>query len=257
MNKIIHRFQLKSICCIVFLSTLFYADAQDTVLNKYGLWVIEKMPQLQKTIATTPEKQMVDIKKNIPGIVLDLRYAGTNNFMEQQLYPAITTTYLRKPAADSLAVIQKKLHQSGLALKIFDAYRPYSVTEKMWLPVMDDRYAADPRKGSGHNRGTAVDLTIINLKTKEELDMGTGFDNFSDTAHHGFINLSEEILQNRLLLKNIMEQHGFKALDTEWWHYSLPNAAKFELLNITFKDLAATTLIKNKKNTTHAKRKLN
>ena len=103
--------------------------------------------------------------------------------------------------------------------------------------MQDDRYAADPKKGSGHNRGIAVDLTIINLKNKEELDMGTGFDNFSDTAHHGFTNLPEEVLQNRLLLKKVMAQHGFKALDTEWWHYSLPNANDFELLDISFKEL--------------------
>ncbi len=125
----------------------------------------------------------------------------------------------------------------GLGLKIFDAYRPYSVTEKMWLPVQDDRYAADPKKGSGHNRGVAVDLTLIYLATGEELNMGTGFDNFSDTAHHAFTNLPEDILQNRLLLKKNMEQYGFKALDTEWWHYSLPNAKDFELLDIDFKKL--------------------
>ena len=180
---------------------------------------------------------MVDLKKKIPLLVLDLRYAGNNNFMHQQLYPAITTTYLRKPAADSLLAIEKELNKQGLGLKIFDAYRPYSVTEKMWEPVKDDRYAADPKTGSGHNRGVAVDLTIIHLKTKEELPMGTGFDNFSDTAHHDFTALPPAILQNRQLLKAIMEKHGFKALDTEWWHYSLPNAKEYELLNVGFKEL--------------------
>ena len=107
----------------------------------------------------------------------------------------------------------------------------------MWERVKDDRYAADPKKGSGHNRGIAVDLTLINLKTGKELNMGTGFDNFTDSAHHAFTNLPEEILQNRLLLKKIMEEHGFKSLDTEWWHYSLPAAANFQLLDINFKDL--------------------
>ena len=211
MNKIIHSIQLSLIYSVVFLLTPLVAVAQDSTLNKYGLWVISKAKQLQKTVLQNPAKQMMDIKINIPDIVLDLRYTGTNNFMHKKLYPAITTTYLRRPAADSLKVIQKQLNQSGFGLKIFDAYRPYAVTEKMWEPVQDDRYAADPKKGSGHNRGVAVDLTIINLTTKEELDMGTGFDNFSDTAHHTFNNLPEEILQNRLLLKTVMEQHGFKA----------------------------------------------
>jgi len=237
MNKIIHRFEIQVICCIVFLLTSIVTAAQDSVLNKYGLRVISSVKELQKTIIQNSAKQMVDLKKRIPALILDLRYAGTNNFMKEKLYPAITTTYLRKPAADSLAIIEKQLNQMGWGLKIFDAYRPYAVTEKMWEPVQDDRYAADPKKGSGHNRGIAVDLTIINVATGEELNMGTGFDNFTDTAHHAFTHLPEEVLQNRLLLKKVMEQHGFKALDTEWWHYSLPNAKDFELLDIDFKKI--------------------
>lgn len=253
MNKIIHRIQLRGLYCIVFLLTFTIVNAQNTVLNKYGLYVIEDAAVLQKTIRKTPDKEMTDLRKKVPGLVMDLRYASTDNFMQQLLYPSINTTYLRKPAADSLVIIQKILNQSGLGLKIFDAYRPYSVTEKMWEQVQDDRYAADPKKGSGHNRGAAVDVTIINLKNNEALEMGTGFDNFSDTAHHAFTNLSEEVLQNRLLLKSVMEQHGFKALDTEWWHYSLPNAKDFELLNISFKDLAVKANLKNKTGI-HAKR---
>jgi D-alanyl-D-alanine dipeptidase len=103
--------------------------------------------------------------------------------------------------------------------------------------VKDDRYVANPSKGSGHNRGTTVDLTIINLKTRVELNMGTDFDNFSDTAHHSFSSLSEDILQNRILLKTTMEKYGFKAYNEEWWHYSLTDANKFELLDIDFKKL--------------------
>jgi zinc D-Ala-D-Ala dipeptidase len=248
MNKIIHRFQLNIIYSIVFLLTsgstgaqTRYGPREDTALNKYGLRVLHTLKELERTVAKNGNNQMTDLKKKIPSLVLELRYAGTNNFMKEKLYPPITTTWLRKPAADSLLKIQQQLKLMGLGLKIFDAYRPYSVTEKMWEPVQDDRYAADPKKGSGHNRGIAVDLTIINLKNREELNMGTGFDNFSDSAHHAFTNLPEEILQNRLLLKKVMELHGFKALDTEWWHYSLPNAKDFDLLDINFREL-------NKKN---------
>jgi D-alanyl-D-alanine dipeptidase len=206
-------------------------------LNKYGLWVLGSAAQLNKTIRQSPAKAMIDLKIKVPGIVLDLRYSGTNNFMHSNLYGTVSTTYLRKPAASALVKVQAALRQKGLGLKIFDAYRPYSVTEKMWEPVKDDRYAADPKKGSGHNRGVAVDLTIIRLKTGQELEMGTGFDNFSDTAHHDFQNLPALVLQNRLLLKNLMEVNGFKALDTEWWHYSLPDAKDYELLDIPFSEL--------------------
>jgi zinc D-Ala-D-Ala dipeptidase len=262
MNKITHAFQLRVILAVVFLLTSVAVAAQagttlkkDSILNKYGLFVITSVKQLQKTTALNPAKQMIDIKKLIPSIVLELRYAGTNNFMKEKLYPSITTTFLRKPAADSLAKLDNQLKEMGLGLKIFDAYRPYSVTEKMWEPVKDDRYAADPKKGSGHNRGIAVDLTIINLTNGEELNMGTAFDNFSDTAHHTFTDLPEEILQNRLLLKKLMVQFGFKALDTEWWHFSLPNAKEFELLDIAFDELKEKS--KPPKKTAHAKRKLN
>jgi D-alanyl-D-alanine dipeptidase len=122
-------------------------------------------------------------------------------------------------------------------LKIFDAYRPYSVTVKFWELVKDERYVANPSKGSGHNRGIAVDLTVINLKTGKELNMGTGFDNFSDTAHHAFTKLPEEVLQNRLLLRSTMEKYGFKAFDTEWWHYYLANGERFGILDIGFKKM--------------------
>lgn len=180
---------------------------------------------------------MLNLQYTIPSIVLDLRYATTNNFLHTRLYEPNATAYLRKPAALALARVQTILKAKGLGLKIFDAYRPYHVTEKIWLPVQDERYASNPAKGSGHNRGAAVDLTIINLATGKELPMGTEFDNFSDTAHHQFTNLPANVLQNRQLLKQLMEANGFKALDTEWWHYSLSNARDYELLDIPFAEL--------------------
>jgi len=233
------RFQLHllvlSAIKIIFPANILYA--QDTNLNKYGLWVIKDVKTLHSTIKQDSNKQMADIKQLIPNISFDIRYATTNNFMHKKLYPAITTTYIRLPAARALQRIQSELNELGLGLKVYDAYRPYSVTEKMWDPIKDDRYVADPKKGSGHNRGVAVDLTVINLKTKEELPMGTGYDNFSDTAHQTFTILPQTILHNRNLLKQTMEKYGFKLLETEWWHYSLPNAKDFELLDISFKKI--------------------
>lgn len=156
--------------------------------------------------------------------------------MRRLMYPAGTSrTFLREPAASALQKVQQELAGKGLGIKIYDAYRPYSVTVRFWELVKDERYVANPAKGSGHNRGIAVDLTLIYLHTGAEMDMGTGFDNFSDTAHHAFTGLPEEILQNRKLLRATMEKYGFKALETEWWHYSLPDAVKFELLDIKFK----------------------
>lgn len=236
-------FKLINRCYTTVLLTGFFLvgsppikGQSSTKLNQYGLYIISSKKEYQIT-CRRPGYKMINIKKMIPDIILDLRYAGKSNFMHTKLYPTLSTTYIREKAALQLDSVQQTFKSMGLGLKIFDAYRPYSVTEKMWMLVQDDRYTADPKKGSGHNRGTAIDLTIIDLKTKKELEMGTEFDNFSDTAHHAFQQLPALILKNRIQLKTLMEQFGFKALDTEWWHYSLPDAREYELLDIPFKDL--------------------
>ena len=184
---------------------------------------------------------MVDLKTFIPNVILDLRYASNNNFMRRSMYSGlVNTTYLRLPVAKALAGVQKELNEKGLGLKIFDAYRPYSVTETFWELVMNEKYVADPKKGSGHNRGTAVDLTIVTLQTKKEMEMPTGFDNFTDTAHHSFMQLPFLILENRKFLKDIMEKYGFKKMDTEWWHYSWSDDQKFEILDLPFSTFKKT-----------------
>lgn len=112
----------------------------------------------------------------------------------------------------------------------------------MWKIVPDERYAANPAKGSGHNRGIAVDVTLVKIATGEELPMPTAFDDFSEKAHHNYMQLSNEIIANRTLLKTIMEKHGFTPLATEWWHYSLSGMGEqFELLDLNFKLLKKIT----------------
>jgi D-alanyl-D-alanine dipeptidase len=106
----------------------------------------------------------------------------------------------------------------------------------MWDLIHDDRYVADPAKGSGHNRGIAVDLTIVSLKDGKELDMGTGFDNFTDSAHQDYIKLSENVLNNRKLLRNLMVENGFAIFPTEWWHYYY-SEGQFDILDFSFEDL--------------------
>lgn len=211
--------------------------AQSNVGNKYGLNIVNKLKLLQNEITVDSNKGMVDVLRKIPSVVLDLKYASVNNFMHVKLYPTLRTTYLRLPAANELKKVVADLENKGLTIKIFDAYRPYSITEQMWEKVKDNRYAADPSKGSGHNRGIAVDVTIVDLRTRKEITMPTGFDNFSDTAHQDFMQLPEGVLQNRLLLKKTMEKYGFVPLETEWWHFSLPDPDHYELINLSFDDL--------------------
>lgn len=222
---------------ILFLSTYVSSKAQNITKNKYGLLVINKVGDYYHSVATDSLKNLINISSNIPEIKLDLRYNTTNNFTHQKIYHKATTTFLRLPAVNALAKVEKELAEKGLGLKIWDAYRPYAATEFMWELVKDDRYAANPAKGSGHNRGIAVDLTIINTNTGEELNMGTGFDNFSDTAHHAFKQLPEAVLNNRKLLRTVMEKYGFKALETEWWHYYWADSNEYEVLNLSFTQL--------------------
>ncbi|MBK8711489.1 MAG: M15 family metallopeptidase [Niastella sp.] len=227
-----------------FILCLFNYETLQAQPNEYGLLVIKTKKEYKQSVAADSLKRMVDIKQYIPGIQIDLRYSTENNFMHTRLYPLLKTTYVRLAAAQILLLIQNELKQKGLSLKIFDAYRPYHVTVKMWEPVKDSRYAADPKFGSGHNRGIAIDLTIVHSNNLMELNMGTDFDNFTDTAHHNFKNLNPTILQNRALLKTIMEKYGFIALDTEWWHYYLPNAKTYELMNLSFNTLKKLSSIK-------------
>jgi D-alanyl-D-alanine dipeptidase len=227
----------------IFLTSLliwvtYYARAQQSAVNKYGVRTINTKKEYSDLVKADSMNAMVELRSYIPNIVYELRYASQNNFMHKRMYPKKTgSTFLRLPAALALQKVQEVLNKKGLGLKVWDAYRPYSVTVDFWELVHDDRYVADPRKGSGHNRGIAVDCTLIDLITGKELNMGTDFDNFSDTAHHSFTNLSETILQNRKLLKSSMEQFGFVAFATEWWHYSLADGARYGILNLSFKEL--------------------
>jgi D-alanyl-D-alanine dipeptidase len=111
----------------------------------------------------------------------------------------------------------------------------------MWEIVPDERYAANPAKGSGHNRGIAVDVTLVNLLTGKELAMPTDFDDFSEKAHHDYMHLDSTIIANRKILRDVMEQHGFVALQTEWWHYSLPDPKKYQLMDLDFDQLRRLT----------------
>jgi D-alanyl-D-alanine dipeptidase len=226
------------------MATLFFfhvqqAAAQITSVSKYGVPVINKITEYQVSIRNDSAKNMVELQKIVPGIIYDLRYATINNFMHRKMYdPPTRHTFLRLPAARALAAVQQELNHQGYGLKVFDAYRPYAVTVSFWELIGDERYVANPGKGSGHNRGLAVDLTIVKLKDHRELDMGTGFDNFSDTAHHTFTGLSPAVLENRKLLRETMEKHGFNKLETEWWHYYWNNDRNYEVLDLSFDELA-------------------
>lgn len=159
----------------------------------------------------------------------DLRYATTNNFLKSKVYDC-PECYTRVKTAKALLKANAALMGKGYKIKFFDCYRPNSVQYKMWKIVPNPQYVANPDKGSIHNKGGAVDITLATLDGKE-LDMGTDFDFFGKRAYHDNYDLPQEILDNRILLKEIMEDHGFWSIRTEWWHYNLSAATNDKVAN--------------------------
>lgn len=174
----------------------------------------------------------VDLEKYIPGIKLQIDYATANNFLEKPFYE-IAKAFLVQEAAESLLRVNQDLRPLGFGLLIFDAYRPWSVTQEFWdlagarNPVMQE-YLANPKSGSVHNRGCAVDLSLFHLATGGEAIMPSAFDEMNEKAHvlyepkkgsddeKGF-----EVKRNhRSLLQATMSKHGFKGIKNEWWHFN-------------------------------------
>lgn len=209
--------------------------AQRYEKNKYSLEIIDNINDYRAEINNNEQAKLVLLTKYVPHLKIDFVYATKHNFTHTVLYKN-PRPYALLPVAEALRKASARLQTRGLGIILYDAYRPYSVTEKMWEIEPDARYAADPRFGSGHNRGIAVDIGLYQLSTGKLLPMPTGFDNFTDTAHSDFMNLPQQILSNRQMLKTVMEKCGLKQLSTEWWHFSIPNN-DYKLLDLDFETL--------------------
>jgi D-alanyl-D-alanine dipeptidase len=182
-------------------------------------------------VAVAPQSpsDIVDLRSVDSTFVLDIRYATSNNFTKQVLYP-IARAKLRRAAAESLAAVQRELKPLGLRLKIYDGYRPLSIQWKLWHVVPNPDYVADPRKGSRHNRGAAVDLTIIDSLGRE-LEMPTPYDDFTEKAWQGYDSLPVNVIRNREFLKQIMSRHGFIPLKSEWWHFDFQGWERYDIMD--------------------------
>ena len=163
-------------------------------------------------------------------IVMDVKYATTNNFVGKVLYPT-DKVYMRKIVAEKLSEANRYLRESyNLSIKIFDGYRPLSVQKLMWEILPDPRYVADPSKGSRHNRGAAVDITLID-ENGNQIEMGTPYGDFTEKAHYDYEELSDDVKANRKLLRDVMIKFGFEPLETEWWHFDFKGWEKFSILD--------------------------
>lgn len=203
-------------------------------------YVVSSIDEYLLSVSENPDMELVDLEQSLEGIVLDIRYATSNNFTGETIY-TLPKAFLRKPVSDALRNVVQTLSLHNLGLKIYDAYRPYSATVKFYEVYPDTDFVADPRYGSRHNRGCAVDVTLIDLTTKQELLMPSDFDDFSEKAHPEYMDLPEEAIANRTLLFRVMQQHGFNHYPTEWWHFDFTGWDQYPLMDLSFEELMGIT----------------
>lgn len=182
-----------------------------------------------QSVKSNSDTTFVDIKDYSNEFVFDLKYASEDNFLKAKVYDC-PKCLLRLKTVKALLIANKKFLADGYRIKFFDCYRPLDIQKKMWHLVPNPIYVADPSKGSIHNRGAAIDITLVDTKGKE-IEMGTPFDFFGPESSHSFATSSEIVKKNRLYLKKIMTQSGFSAFESEWWHYNLNQKNKDSLSN--------------------------
>lgn len=187
---------------------------------------------IQEVDKSVHDTTFVNLKEYSSAFVYDMRYATENNFLKAKVYDC-AECYLRFKTIKKLVEANQKFIKLGYKIKIFDCYRPLDVQKKMWVIVSNPSYVADPSKGSIHNRGAAVDITLVDFDGNE-LDMGTDFDHFGKESAHLYQDLSETVLNNRKLLREVMEDSSFKIIKSEWWHYDLITEEKDKVSNFTW-----------------------
>ncbi len=203
--------------------------------NKYGLRATQ-LKEYTASLKANPEKELVNLAKVAPDIILEIGYATTKNFTGKKIY-TLARAYTRKPVAEALWKAQAEFNKLGYGIKVFDAYRPYKATVKFYEEYHDTTYVASPYRGSRHNRGCALDMTIIDLKTGKDVPMPTPWDSF-DTTAWATANVSDPVIRkNRDLLISVMERNGFTVYEHEWWHFDFNGWRAYEVMDIDFEEL--------------------
>jgi D-alanyl-D-alanine dipeptidase len=215
--KMRRRFAV-SLVCLILVSYAFAQHAPPKEDNKREADLLE-LVKLDKTIK------------------IDIRYATANNFVGRAVYPE-ARAFLQRPAAEALVRVHKELKKQGLGLVIFDGYRPWTITKLFWETVAPDqrKFVANPAKGSIHNRGCAVDLSIYDLKTGKLVPMPSGYDEFTERASPDYAGGTDEERRNRDKLRHLMEAAGFAVNSNEWWHFDFKDWAEYAIYDISFAD---------------------
>jgi D-alanyl-D-alanine dipeptidase len=230
------------ICCLLLLLQVSLAQQVS-----FHITPLRPVPELRAEAlkAQPPQEQgtfrkpdLVELVKLDPTIKLDIRYATTNDFLGTPVYTQ-ARAFLQRPAAEALLRAHRELKTHGYGLIIHDGYRPWYVTKIFWDATPDDKkiFVADPAKGSVHNRGCAVDLSLYDLKTGEEVKMPSGYDEMTDRAYSDYAGGTADERALRALLRHAMEKQGFTVNPTEWWHFDYKDWKQYPILNVKFEDM--------------------
>jgi D-alanyl-D-alanine dipeptidase len=217
------RLRLATLICLLALLSP-HARAQDSPPKEEGTF---RAPEL------------VELKRLDKSIKLDVRYATANNFAGRAVYKE-ARAFMQRPAAEALLRVSRALKEKGYGLAVFDAYRPWFVTKLFWeiTPEEKKQFVANPSKGSRHNRGCAVDLTLYDLKMGREVSMTGEYDEMSERSHINYAGGTAEQRRLRDLLRAAMEAEGFAVYEPEWWHYDYKDWKQYPILNLSFSDIA-------------------
>jgi len=242
MTRFYRKFALFLLCFWISLS-LAAQQADST----FRITPVRPVEELRKeALAAQPPREsgpfrkpeLVELKKLDPTIKLDIRYATTNNFLSAPMYTQ-ARAFLQRPAAEALMQAHQALKKEGYGLLIHDAYRPWYVTKMFWGATPEDKkiFVADPKEGSKHNRGCAVDLTLYDLKTGKAVKMPSGYDEMSERSYADYGGGTAEERERRAILRRAMEKEGFTVYPQEWWHFDYKDWKEYPIMNVRFEEV--------------------
>ena len=235
-----------AVAILCFAVRLSFGQNAVTPDGIYRITPVRPIEQLRaEALRAAPPKEegkrapnLVELVKLDPTIKLDIRYATTNNFLSTPLYTQ-ARAFMQRPAAEALVRVNNALRPRGFGLIIHDAYRPWYVTKMFWDATPPDKhiFVANPAEGSRHNRGCAVDLSLYDLKTGQEVEMPSVYDEMTKRAYPDYRGGTDQQRQRRKILRDAMEVKGFTVFTTEWWHFDYKSWAEYPIMNTPFEDL--------------------
>jgi D-alanyl-D-alanine dipeptidase len=234
------------VAAMLSLASTAQSAAPASVQN-FRITPLKPVEELRReALAATPPPQapnlrkpdLVELVKLDPTIKLDIRYASTNNFMSTPFYSQ-ARAFMQLPAAEAVVRANRALKAYGYGIIIHDGYRPWYVTKMFWdgTPADKHDFVANPIPGSRHNRGCAVDLSLYDLKTGQEVQMPSGYDEMSERSYPEYKGGTPEETQRRELLRKIMEAQGFTVEPHEWWHFDYMDWNLYPVMNVPFEKL--------------------